>query len=125
MTLSTCKAKYVAAAEASQELAWLRELLAGIGYRQTTASPLLCDNNGTIVVSSDPAFHTKLKHTPIKYHFVWECVTQGQIYLRHVASKDNVADAFTKPLPWKLFEQHRAHMGLWDSMRGGVPMQEE
>ena len=125
MTLSTCEAEYVAAVEASQELAWLRELLAGIGYRQTTASPLLCDNNGAIVVSSDPAFHTKLKHTPIKYLFMWERVAQGQIYLWHVASKDNVADAFMKPLPQKLFEQHWVHMGLRDSMRGGVPMQEE
>lgn len=110
-----CEAEYVAASKASQELVWLCELLAGIEYRQHTASPLLCDNNGVIVVSSNPAF-TKLKHTPIKYHFICERVTQEQIYLCHIPSRDNVADPFTKALPWKLFEQHHISVGLWNSI---------
>ena len=125
VTLSTCEAEYVAASEASQELVWLRNLLAGLQLRQPTASPLLCDNNGAIVVSSDPAFHTKLKHTDIKYHFVRERVADGQVYLHRVASKDNVADAFTKALPRKIFERHRDFMGLQDPMRGGVLRQDD
>ena len=62
VTLLTCKAEYIAASKASQELIWLRHLLAGLDLRQPTASPLLCDNNSAITLSSDPAFHTKLKH---------------------------------------------------------------
>ena len=70
--LSTCEAEYVATSEASQELVWLQKLLTGLQLRQLTASPLLCDNNSTIVISSDPAFHMKLKHADIKYNFVCE-----------------------------------------------------
>ena len=125
ITLSTCEAKYVAASEASQELVWLRHLLAGLDLRQPTASPLLCDNNSTITLSSNPAFHTKLKHIDTKYKFLCERVSDGQLYLDRVPSKDNIADAFTKALPRGAFVRFRMHMGLQDSTRGGVVCQEE
>ena len=61
-TLLTCKAEYVTASEASQELVWLHHLLAGLDLHQLTFLPLLCNNNSAITLSSDPAFHTKLKY---------------------------------------------------------------
>lgn len=125
ITLSTCEAEYVAASEASQELVWLCKLLAGLNLRQLTASSLLCDNNGVIMLSSNPTFHSKLKHTPIKYNYMWECVQDGQIHLYCVPTKQNVADAFTKSLLRDLFVQHHNHMGLQDPMRGGVGLQEK
>ena len=67
----------------------------------------------------------KLKHTDIKYHFVRERVTDSQVYLHRVASKDNVADVFMKALPRKIFEHHRDFMGLQDPMQGGVLQQDD
>ena len=84
VTLSTCEAEYVAACEAFQELVWLHQLLTGLHHRQATASPLMCDNNGAIILSSDPAFHSKLEHTQIKYKFLHDRVNDGQVYLPHV-----------------------------------------
>ena len=112
VTLSTCEAEYIAACEASQELVWLHQLLAGLHHRQATASPLMCDNNGTIVLSGDPAFHSKLEHTQIKYKFLRECVDDSQVYLPHVPSQDNIANAFTKVLIPRVFARHCVAMGL-------------
>ena len=50
-----------------QELVWLHYLLAGLDLHQLTSLPLLCDNNGAITLSSDPAFHTKLKCIDTQY----------------------------------------------------------
>jgi hypothetical protein len=98
ITLSNCEAEYIAACEASQELVWLCKLLASIGYCQPIATPLLCDNNSAITVSSNPIFHAKLKHTLVKYKYVHKRVDDGQLYLHCVSSKDNVTDAFTNTL---------------------------
>ena len=125
VTLSTCEAEYVTACEASQELVWLCQLLASLHHRQATASPLMCDNNGTIVLSGNPAFHSKLKHTQIKYKFLRERVNDGQVYLPCVLSQDNIADLFTKALTPHVFAHHRAAMGLQDSIQGGATVQEE
>ena len=39
----------------------------------------------------------------IKYFFVRERILDGTVKVVHVASKDNVADLFTKPLPSSTF----------------------
>jgi hypothetical protein len=48
--------------------------------------------------------HSKTKHIPIKYHFLWEKVAEKNIKVEYVGTKEQVADIFTKPLPWEAFE---------------------
>jgi hypothetical protein len=43
--------------------------------------------------------HSKTKHIPIKYHFLWEQVAKKNIRVEYVGTKEQVADIFTKPLP--------------------------
>jgi hypothetical protein len=46
VSLSTCKAKYMTASEATKELVWLHTLLDELEFTQPLAMPLLCDNMG-------------------------------------------------------------------------------
>ena len=62
---SSCKAEYTAAFEASKEAIWLHTLLSGIGFPPISPTILLCDNNATITLSEDPAFHARVKHFDI------------------------------------------------------------
>jgi hypothetical protein len=48
--------------------------------------------------------HSKTKHIPIKYHFLWEQVAEKNIRVEYVGIKEQVPDIFTKPLPWEAFE---------------------
>jgi hypothetical protein len=48
--------------------------------------------------------HSKKKHIPIKYHFLWEEVAKKNIKVEYVGTKEQVADIFTKPLPREAFE---------------------
>jgi hypothetical protein len=112
VSLSTCEAEYVAASEAASELTWLRTLLSELDFPQLSATPLLCDNNGSIVLTEDSSFHARVKQIDIKYHSIRQHVTHGRLKLRYVRSKDNLADMFTKALPKKDFERLRACLGI-------------
>jgi hypothetical protein len=99
--------------EAAQECIWLRALLKDIGHDVTQkATTLLCDNNAAINLSEDPMLHARVKHVDIKYHFLRERVQSGEIAIRYVHTKDNVADLFTKALPSPLFTRLRLLLGL-------------
>jgi Reverse transcriptase (RNA-dependent DNA polymerase)/GAG-pre-integrase domain/gag-polypeptide of LTR copia-type len=119
---SSCEAEYTAAFEASKEAIWLRTLLSHIGFSPTAPTTLLCDNNATITLSEDPAFHARVKHFDVRYHFLRERVQLNEISLSYINTRDNIADIFTKPLGTTDFARLRTFLGLTkqDSMRGGV-----
>ena len=54
--------------------------------------------------------HSKTKHIPIKYHFLWEQVAEKNIKVEYVGTKEQVADIFTKPLPRQSFEYIRQRL---------------
>jgi hypothetical protein len=42
--------------------------------------------------------HSKTKHIPIKYHFLWEKVAENNIRVEYVGTKEQVADIFKRIL---------------------------
>ena len=119
---SSCQAEYTAEFEASKEAIWLRTLLSHIGFSLTSPTTLLCDNNAAIISSEDPAFHARVKHFDVWYHFLRERVQLNEISLSYINTQDNIADIFTKPLGTMDFARLRAFLGLTrqDSMWGGA-----
>ena len=73
---------------------------------------IICDNNAAITLSEDPAFHARVKHFDICYHFLRERVQSGDISLSYINTKDNIADIFTKPLDTTAFLRLRTFLGL-------------
>jgi hypothetical protein len=66
--------------------------------------PIHCDSASAISISKNPVMHSKMKHIPIKYHFLWEQVAEKNIRVEYVGTKEKVVDIFIKPLPWESFE---------------------
>ena len=56
--------------------------------------------------------HSKTKHIPIKFHFLREQVTEKNIKLEYIGTKEKIADIFTKPLPRETFEYLREKLGV-------------
>jgi hypothetical protein len=122
---SSTEAEYIAASEASQEALWLRSLLHELNLSQSTptsiysdgsldngAIPIFCDNNGAITLAFNQAFHARVKHIDVHYHFIQEQVEALKVTMKRVSSVKNVADIFTKPLACPLFKKHCARLGL-------------
>ena len=74
--------------------------------------PLRVDNNGSIFPVVNPAHDRRTKHIDVRYHFCREFIEDGHAALFYIASADQRADIFTKPLPFSTFCKHRQSLGL-------------
>eukprot|EP00253_Pinus_taeda_P009603 PITA_09603 len=97
VALSTTEAEYIAASHACKEVIWLKGLSGEFGRLQDNIK-LFCDSQSAIHLAKNPAYHSKSKHIPIKYHFVRQVITERRVSLEKVHTKENCADMFTKPV---------------------------
>ena len=101
VALSTCEAEYVSLAAAVQEAKFLFQLLESIldaTRNMFTSITLYCDNQGALALAKNPVQHQRSKHIDIRYHFVRAEIQKQLLNLVYIASKDNLADIFTKPI---------------------------
>lgn len=75
---------------------------------------IYCDNIEATQLSSNPIFHSCMKHVAIDYHFIRDQVQSGQLRVTHVSSADQLADLLTKPLSTSKFQLFRDKIGLSD-----------
>jgi hypothetical protein len=71
------------------------------------------DNQATIAISHNSAFHGKTKHFNIKLYFLWEVQKNSDVKLIYCKSEDQPADLFTKPLPISRFESPRQKIEIY------------
>ena len=112
VTLSTCEAEYVAASWCVCHATWLRNLLHELKMTQHEATEIRVDNKSAIELAKNPVHHERSKHIDVRFHFIREKVKKGDMRMIHVASQDQVADIFTKPLPTALFENFKTMIGM-------------
>lgn len=109
---SSTEAEYKSLDNATAEVMWIQTLLRELCLPQPKAAVLWCDNIGATYLSANPVFHARTKHIEVDYHFVRERVQQGLLDVRHIASGDQVADGFTKPLGVQLFNKFKFNLNL-------------
>ena len=61
-------------------------------------------NKSAIELSKHPSFNRSTKHIEVKFHFIWEKIEEGEIVIKYVSSKDQLADILTKSLPRVTFK---------------------
>lgn len=97
VAISTTEAEIVAASEAARETVWLSRLLKDLVVLKKIPC-LRVDNEAAIRLAENPEFHRRTKHIRIRHFFVRELVTSGDLNVYKVASEEQLADIFTKPL---------------------------
>ncbi|CAA7049059.1 unnamed protein product [Microthlaspi erraticum] len=96
---SSTEAEYRAVANTAAELRWICNILTELGINLSTPPILFCDNVGATFLCANPVFHSRMKHIALDYHFVRGHIQDGALRVAHVNTKDQLADALTKPLP--------------------------
>jgi hypothetical protein len=112
VSLSTVEAEYIASATCCTQVLWMKKTLTDIQVEYDEPIPIYCDNTSAINISKNPVMHSKMKHIPIKYHFLRERVAEKNIKVEYVGTKEQVADIFTKPLPREAFEYLCQRLGV-------------
>ena len=97
-TLSTTKAKYVAATSSACQVVWLKRLFKDIGQIQVETTEIFHGNRSTISITKNPTMHGRTKHMDIWFHFIRGLVADGKITLKHYGTNEQLIDIFTKPL---------------------------
>ena len=107
LSQSTLEAEYVALSESMRDVLPLMELLEELrqkGFAEASAAPKVkCtafeDNEGAISLAKTPRLRPRTKHINNKYHHFREQVQLGKVDVQHIATEQQLADLFTKPLP--------------------------
>ena len=93
MALSTT----TAAMEARKELIWMRDFLSELGMKQEKFL-LHCDNQSSIHLAKNVAYHPRTKHIQRRYHWLRERVDENEFALENIHTDDNGLDMLTKIL---------------------------
>ncbi|GAA5919063.1 hypothetical protein JCM5296_003827 [Sporobolomyces johnsonii] len=112
VSLSTTEAEYLALNDAARHAIFLDEILSHLRVPHDHAITILEDNDGAEKLTSNPAYHPRTKHFRRRIHWIRERVADGDIKVRHVGSKENLADAFTKQLGTAEFKKALETMGM-------------
>ncbi|GJU41109.1 hypothetical protein Tco_1194066 [Tanacetum coccineum] len=113
LAISTSEAEYVSAGKACQQALWMKQALIDYGICLHDVL-IMCDNKDAIDLSKNLVQHSRTKHIEIRHHFLRDNVQKGNISIEKVASEDNIADIFTKPLKRKVFNYLRLGLGTME-----------
>lgn len=111
ISTSTMEAEYVALANAVKEIISMDMMfdeLQNLSSVNVRRKPYVirCDNRSAIDFTSNRVERSRSKHIDIAYHITREKYEEGLIKLIYVSSGDNVADIFTKGLPYNVMKLH-------------------
>jgi hypothetical protein len=79
VALSTCEAEYMAAAVGACQGIWLSRLLADLTGKEVQKFRLLIYNKSALEQSKNLVFHERSKHIDTHYHYIRECISNGQV----------------------------------------------
>ncbi|CAL8117591.1 unnamed protein product [Prunus armeniaca] len=109
---SSTEAEYRALANTAADVVWIRQVLADM-HEFLPEPPLLhCDNLSALALSSNPVFHSRIKHLDIDFHFIRERVQHKDFHVQYIPTDDQVVDVFTKGLHGPVFSKHCLNLRL-------------
>ncbi len=121
--LSTMESEYISLSMAMRSLVYLRGLLfeidgifgLGIGNKISTISTVFEDNTPamTLANTDPPRMTPRSKSLAVKYHWFRSKLSPETIVVKHIGTRFNVADIFTKALPFDAFVRHRKTLCGW------------
>ncbi|GJZ12702.1 hypothetical protein Tco_0547932 [Tanacetum coccineum] len=96
------EAEYIDAYDASKEVVWIRKFISRLGIVPIIEEPIsmYCDNTGVIVIAKESRITKGARHYRAKVHYLREVIEFGDVKIEKVHTDDNLADPFTKALPY-------------------------
>jgi hypothetical protein len=120
VALSTTEAKNIALSKAMRNLIPMHAPLSELATltcltfgTTTTFSTIFEDNKGCVELANTPKMRPRTKHIALKNHHFRSHIATGDIKVKWIDTKSQLADIFTKPLPEPLFTSLRLLLLGW------------
>jgi len=118
-TRSSTESELVGVDDMMPSILWIRYFLKAQGYKvsdnvffQDNKSTMLLERNGKASSSK------RMKHINVRYFFITDRISKGEVRVEWCPTKDMVADFMTKPLQGSVFRKFR------DLIMGALSMEE-
>jgi hypothetical protein len=116
--LSTTEAEYIAMSQALRDVIPIMGLLQEMreqNFKVLCTKPYVYskvfeDKSGALELARLPKLHPRTKHINVCYHHFCKHVQKGFIKIFPIDTKDQIADALTKPLAQNEFQRHHCLM---------------
>ena len=110
--MSSIEAEYITTGSYCAQSLWIKYQLEDYGIKLDKIS-IRYDNKSIICLSKNSILHSRTKHIDIRYHFIKEHVSNGDIVLEYVYTDDQLVDIFTKPLSEERFSYLRRKLRIF------------
>lgn len=88
---------------------------------QERVTSIICDNQGSITLAKNPAYHLYTKHIDVQHHVIREKMEKGEICLKNRPTEDMIANVLTITLTIDRHQGLTRAMGLqtFDYLQSG------
>jgi hypothetical protein len=107
LATSTTEAELISAASCAKDVAFCKKLANELGFVQTKPSILWEDNKGCLSLAKSGHYRGRNKHFALRFQFISDYIVRGILELRHIPTKDQLADLGTKACPWSQLQHMR------------------
>ncbi|GJW39705.1 putative RNA-directed DNA polymerase [Tanacetum coccineum] len=122
---STMESEFIALDKCGEEAEWLRQFVEDIPRwpKPVTAISIHCDSKSAMGRAKSTMYNGKSRHIRRRHNSIRQLLSTGVISIDYVASKDNIADPFTKGLSRELTKPTQASKGkrIKTSAKGDKP----
>ncbi|GJQ95173.1 retrovirus-related pol polyprotein from transposon TNT 1-94 [Tanacetum coccineum] len=111
---SMMESEFIALDKCGEEAEWLRQFVEDIPRwpKPVTAISIHCDSKSAMGRAKSTMYNGKSRHIRRRHNSIRQLLSTGVISIDYVASKDNIADPFTKGLSRELVSKSSKGMGL-------------
>lgn len=91
---------------------WICNLISDLMITLLITPVIYCDNVSATFPCANPVFHSRMKHVAIDDYFIRGHIQHGILRVAHITTKDQLANALTKPLQCARFLELRDNIGV-------------
>jgi hypothetical protein len=113
---STAVSELTAVSEATSDVEYVRALISELLGTNVPTSVLRNDNMPAVRNVTCGRLGNSQRAAWVEACHVYEALDQGWLSVEHVATGENIADIFTKPLPRTAFYRHSLSLSLTHGM---------
>ena len=65
-----------------------------------------------VALTKNPVFHAKSKHIELRYHYIRDLVSKGEINMEFISTNEQPADFLTKSIIIEKFEKFKKQLKI-------------